>query len=436
MPATPLGSLRLKLTLWYLSTLCAILLLLGGGLFVAISHRFALELDESLRDATAQLERAARTRELESAARGHVIDAVEELRVSDRFLYLLDTTGTPITPAQAAPWIRDAAVRAAGAGSIDREHHARHDRTLRLHAERFALGSGRTLVAAAVADKVELEDRYAALIAAFGAAALIAMVLVAGGGWLLVRQATAPIERSMAQMRRFMADAAHELRTPITVLRTQAEVALQRTREVDAYVGALHGIESESRRLGRIVDDLLILARADSGERPIQLTRLFLDDVVMAVVGAAGAMATARSVALTLGRFDEAPVNGDAELLRQLVMILVDNAIKFTPPGGQVDVAIGVRDEAAVVTVADTGPGITTEQLPHIFERFYRSDPARSRSGENIAAAGGAGLGLSIAQWIAEAHQAEITVQSEPGKGTTFTVQFPVVTAPGRVSLS
>ena len=270
MPASPLRSLRLKLTLWYLSTLCAIILLLGGGLFVAIRRRFALELDASLRDATAQLERAARIRELESGASGRVVDAVEELHIPDRFLYLLDAAGTPIIPAQADPWIRSGAKAAAAGGAFDGEHHPRHDRTLRLHAERFALTNGAALVAVAVADKVELEDRYAALIAEFGGAALIAIVLVAGGGWLLVRQATAPIERSMAQMRRFMADAAHELRTPITVLRTQAEVALERTREVDSYVGTLQGVESESRRLGRIVDDLLILARADSGERPIR----------------------------------------------------------------------------------------------------------------------------------------------------------------------
>jgi signal transduction histidine kinase len=436
MAATPLGALRLKLTLWYLSTLCGILLLLGGGLFIAISHRFAAELDESLRDATVQLERAARTRELESTARGHVVDAVEELRVSERMLYLLDTAGVPDTPRQADGWIRAAAIRAAGAGSADVEHHAHHDLTLQLHAERFRLNGGRTLVAVAVADKVELEDRYAALIAAFGIAALLAIILVAGGGWLLVRQATTPIERNMEQMRQFMADAAHELRTPITVLRTQAEVALQRTREVDGYISALQGIESESRRLGRIVDDLLILARADSGERPIQVRRLFLDDVVMDVVGAAGAMATARGVALTLGRFDEAPVNGDPDLLRQLVMILVDNALKYTPSGGRVDVSVGVRGGAAVVTVTDTGPGIMAAELPHIFERFYRSDPARTREGQEGAPASGAGLGLSIARWIAEAHQAVLSVQSQPDEGATFTVRFPTVPAAGAVSLS
>lgn len=428
-----LRSLRLKLTLWYLATLCAIVLLLGGGLFIAISHRYTAELDESLRDAVSQLERAAHTRELESSARGHVIDAVEELRVSDRFLYLLDSTGAPITPASADPWIRNAAARAMRSGEVDEEHRARHDRHLQLHAERFALTSGRALVAVAVADKIELEDRYAALIAAFGAAAAIALVLVAGGGWLLVRQATAPIEANIGRMRRFMADAAHELRTPITVLRTQAEVALQRPRDADAYAAALQGIESESRRLGRIVDDLLILARADSGERPIQLHRCFLDDVVVDVVGAAGPMATTRGLALTLAGFEEAPVDGDPELLRQLIVILIDNAIKFTPPGGRIDVAVGLTEDGALLTVADTGPGILPDELPHIFERFYRSDPARPRDGRNSATSG-TGLGLSIARWIAEAHHAHIGVDTRPGRGTTFSVRFPTAKAADAVS--
>jgi signal transduction histidine kinase len=321
------------------------------------------------------------------------------------------------------------------AGVLDMEHEVRRDETLKLHAQRFMLLGGRPMVAAAVADKVELEDRYSALIEAFGAAAAIALVLVAGGGWLLVRQSTAPIERSMAQMQRFMADAAHELRTPITVLRTQAEVALQRERDVAGYRTSLQSIESESRRLGRIVDDLLTLARADSGERSVAHDRVFLDDIVMDAVGAAGAMAASRGITVTLAGFEEAAVHGDAELLRQLVMILLDNAIKFTQPGGEVDVTVGVRDASAIVTVADNGPGIAPDQLPHIFERFYRGDPARSR-GDNAPGASGAGLGLSIAQWIAMAQQATIAVTSEAGRGTAVTARFPVAAAPPPVSSS
>jgi signal transduction histidine kinase len=251
--------------------------------------------------------------------------------------------------------------------------------------------------------------------------------MVAIGGWLLVRQSTAPIERSVEQMRRFMADAAHELRTPITVLRTQAEVALQRDREREGYVVALQSIEAESRRLGRIVDDLLTLARADSGESPLSFARVFLDDIVMDAVGAAGALAVARGVSLAIGEFEEAAIHGDAELLRQLVMIVLDNAIKYTPAGGRVDVTVGRHGAEAVLTVVDNGPGIASEQLPHIFERFYRGDPARGRESKRGEAAGGAGLGLSIARWIADAHDAKISVQSTIDRGTSVSVQLAIM---------
>src|SRR5438477_17645 len=126
----------------------------------------------------------------------------------------------------------------------------------------------RPLVAIVVGNNVELQDRYAALIAAFGGAGLAALLLVAAGGWLLVRKSTAPVEATIEHMRRFMADAAHELRTPLTVLRSRAEVTLQQPRDAATYVAALGGIEREAKRLGSIVEDLLILARADAGERP------------------------------------------------------------------------------------------------------------------------------------------------------------------------
>ncbi len=211
-----------------------------------------------------------------------------------------------------------------------------------------------------------------------------------------------------------MADAAHELRTPITVLRTQADVALQRERSAPAYARALRNVEAEGRRLGRIVDDLLTLARADSGERAVTRQRMFLDDTVADAVSAAAAMASTREVALDMDRFDEAPVAGDPELLRQLVMILLDNAIKFTPPGGEVHVSVHRDGGAITVIVADSGSGIPAAALPHIFERFYRVDPSRRRD-----AASGAGLGLSIAHWIADAHGAKLTLASPSSGGTT-----------------
>jgi signal transduction histidine kinase len=423
MALRPLARLRLGLTAWYLATFGAILVLLGGGLFVVIGRQFARQLDDSLHDATVELERAARIREMESkAARGQVVDAVEELHIPDRSLYLIDASGQPVTPATAPAWIRLAAAAAAREGRVQRDLDPHRGNTLRLDAERFTLASGAPLVAVAVADKVELEDRYATLIATFGATAAAALLLVVAGGWFLVRKSTAPVELSIEHMRRFMADAAHELRTPLTVLRSRAEIALQQSRAASEYEDALRGIETEAKRLGTIVEDLLILARADAGERPIARERVFLDDLTLDAAGTARVVAQAKGVQLDVGDFEEAPVEGDPTLLRQLVMILLDNAVKFTASGGHVRVSVNAPEQRPQLVVEDSGVGIAADQLPHVFERFYRGDPARTRANGN--GADGAGLGLSIAKWIADVHHAEIVVSSEPGHGTKVTVLF------------
>ena len=421
-PLQPLARLRLGLTAWYLATFGAILVFLGGGIFVVIGRQFSKQLDDSLHEATVELQRAARIREMESkTARGQVVDAVEELHIPERSLYLFDGSGNPITPALAPNWITLAAHDAARSGTVQRDQDPRRGNTLRLRAERFTLASGTPVVAVAVADKVELEDRYATLIATFGAAAAAALLLVVAGGWFLVRKSTAPVELTIVHMRRFMADAAHELRTPLTVLRSRAEIALQQPRAAGEYEDALRGIELEAKRLGTIVEDLLILARADAGERPIARERVFLDDLTLDAAGAARVVAQAKGVALELEEFGEAPVDGDPMLLRQLVMILLDNAVKFTARGGSVRVRVGASSERPTLVVEDTGVGIPAEQLPHVFERFYRGDPARSRGNGSVD---GAGLGLSIAKWIADAHNAEISVSSEPGTGTRVSVRF------------
>ena len=411
--------LRLRLTFWYVATFGLIILLLGAGLFAVIRYQLSQQLDDSLHSATAELVRAARIREVEAAgARGRVIDAVDELNIPDRTLYLLDPQGNPVKPDTAAEWIRSAARKAATAGQLTVDHDTPARETLRLHALRFRLASGRPLIAVAVADQIELEDRYADLIAAFAAAAFAALVLVAAGGFLLVRKSTAPIERSMVFMRRFMADAAHELRTPITVLRTRVDVALQQPRDASHYVSALNSVEAEARRLGGIVDSLLVLARADSGERQIERERFFLDDVAIDAAGASRVVARQKGVEVRVEEFEEAPVVGDPALARQLIMILLDNAVKFTDSGGEVRVRVSLHQGVPTFVVEDTGIGIKREDLARVFQRFFRGETARSRTD-------GAGLGLSIASWIAREHGAEIVLTSEPGHGTRVVVTFP-----------
>jgi len=416
----PLARLRLRLTAWYAGTFAVILLVLGVGLFAAIARQIDRELNASVRRAALELIGAARVREMEARqARGAVVDAVDELHIPDRGLYLFDGAGNLIRPDTANERLREVAREAARDSVVDRElSEEREDRTIEVHAERFKLSDGNWYVAMAVADRVEIEDRYALLIAAFAVAALAALALVIGGGALLARKSTVPVQRAFEQMRRFMADAAHELRTPITILRTRADVARQREREPAAYVETLVEIERDAARMGAIVDDLLTLARADAGERGLRTERCFFDDVVIDAVHAAQPLAERRGVALEVGAFEEAPVLGEPALLRQATLIVLDNALKYTPAGGTVTVTVGAAGGYCSLTVRDTGVGIRSDVLSHVFERFYRGAPAEGREP-------GAGLGLAIARWVAEAHGGTVAIESEAGRGTTVTIRLP-----------
>ena len=412
-----LRRLRLRLTAWYVGTFLGILLLIGIGLFAAVTRRFDADLDASLRAAAHKLAEAAQSRGVAASS--------ATLLIPDRRLIVFDTTGTVFTgPAQ--PWLSDLARAAIVRG----EHSASHgadDAIFRAYALPFALADGTKLVAVAVADEIEVEDKYAAVIGAAVAAAIVALILVAAGGWIVTRKSTEPVELAMTHMRRFMADAAHELRTPLSVIRTRAEVALRRPREPEDYAVVLRGIEQEASRVTRIVEDLLMLARADAGERPIERERVFLDDVALDAAEGVRALAERTGVQLAVEQFDEAPVIGDAVLLRRLVVILLDNAIKFSRPGGEVRVDVRVNRTGAVLSVVDSGIGIADEHLSHVFERFYRGDAARTR--DLSVASEGVGLGLSIAQWIVHEHGATVRIESRLGAGTRVTVAFPPPTA-------
>ncbi|HXB26892.1 MAG TPA: HAMP domain-containing sensor histidine kinase [Gemmatimonadaceae bacterium] len=421
----PLTRLRLQLTAWYAGTFCLILFVLGVLVFTVIAQRLAKELDESLVDATQAAEQATQIRETEAALGStQLVDAFSELVIPERRLYLLDSTGTPIVPHEVPEPVLKAAAKAVESGSDDQrfklDRGGPHQRLFQAHAERFQVRGGRHYIVVAVADRIELEDRYARLIAALAAGAVGAVLLVAVGGWFLAWKAIEPIERNLAYVRRFVADAAHELRTPVSVLRSRADVALSRERQPEAYVDALTSVGLEAERMGRIVDDLLTLARVDAGERAIVRKQIYLDDLALDAVSGVRVLAETHGVDLDVTEFEEAPVEADPILVRQLLVILLDNAVKFTPTGGSVSLSVRSVDGRAMVTVDDTGVGISPADLPRIYDRFYRGDDARRRSD-------GAGLGLSIAKWIADTHGADIELVSTVGQGTRVTVRFPPV---------
>lgn len=400
--------------------LALVLAILGALLFAALAHDLSVSLDASLRAATKEIARAAERREEERALPGAAaIDAVDELRIPDRELFLFDESGHPLKPASADTMVQSLAREAVLKGSSTRRWDAPPDLTLQAYAERFTTTAGARYVAAAMMNRDPIDDRYATLLAYAGALGVLGLVLVASGGWLLAQKSVAPVERTMEQMRRFMADAAHELRTPVAVIRSRVDVTLERPRDAAAYETMLAELRFEVERLATLVNDLFTLARADSDERAFSPVRVQLDEIVLGAVSTAGWIASRREIRLDVTEADEAVIDGDVALVRQLVLILLDNAIKFSYNGGRVEIAVRANAAMATVVVQDDGAGIASADIPHVFDRFYRAESARG-------ATVGAGLGLAIAKWISDVHQAQIVIAPAPERGTRVTVRFPV----------
>lgn len=228
------------------------------------------------------------------------------------------------------------------------------------------------------------------------------------------------LDGAVRRMRQFTADASHELRTPISIIRTSAELALRRQRDPAEYRKALESIERESEWMTQLAEDLLLLARADSGTLKLRSERVYIDDLARTVSGETAPMAEVRGITMhTRFGAGDAQVNGDGRALHRLLAILLDNAVEHTPAEGSIEVETQVTGGHVDVAVRNSGDGIPGEDLPHIFERFYRGDRARTRQG-------GAGLGLAIARSIAQAHGAEIDVESTPGNGARFSVKMPL----------
>ncbi|HEY9289448.1 MAG TPA: ATP-binding protein [Candidatus Dormibacteraeota bacterium] len=264
-----------------------------------------------------------------------------------------------------------------------------------------------------------VNDSLSRLIRQLVLASIVGIVLGALASLLMALRSLRPISRAFERQREFVADASHELRTPLTLIRTNVEAWLRRASGPNkAYA---QNIIEEVEQLNRIVGDLTTLALADARQLDIQRQPLELNTVVQDLMTQATPLAEERGVRLQPVLNGGVRVEADPTRVRQLLLILMDNAMRHTPSGGEVSVGVLREDGHARITVTDNGEGIPPADLPHIFERFYRADKARSR--EN----GGSGLGLAIAKWIVDAHRGDILVKSAEGKGTEVEISLPAM---------
>ncbi len=309
-----------------------------------------------------------------------------------------------------------AAVNAARAGATDIRKTSVDGTPIQLISEPV-VRAGQTYVIQVVADRTADARALQQLLAVLLIGGVAAFGLSVVGGALYARRALVPIRESLRRQREFAADASHELRTPLAVVRGSVEY-LQRHPDstIAQETETLDDIKAETDHLTELVESLLLLARANSGAIELDRQPLDLADATTTALEPLAGIAAAAGVTLRLDA-KPTPAAGDALRLRQLVTILVDNAIRHSPPGGTVTVVTQPAGDRAAITVSDEGPGIRAEDLPHVFERFWRAPDAPS---------GGAGLGLSIALWIVERHGGTIEASSPASGGARFEVLLPV----------
>lgn len=461
------GSIRIRLTVWYLGILALGFVLFGIGSWYAMRASAFEAIDEELEDRIHGVEQFMQLQigslspaEIRDEFREHSVlgpggDLFQVCTSTGEWLYrsaVLQNSEVPIRlPGQL------------GAASL-LENLTVQDRPLRFATRRVVVeGQPYAIqVAAPLHEFYEALDRFRLLL--WLSAPLLLACASAGGFWMS-RRALRPVDRitaaadsisisrlserldvpksadelqrlsetlnrmlgrlqsSVERMSQFTADASHELRAPVSLIRTTAELAVQGGRTNEEYHEDMSQILAEAERTSRLIDNLLLLARADAGSDGLQKELTDLATSVREALEQGRKLAADRRIEIT-GALAAEPVVvlGDAEALRRLVFILIDNAIKYNKEGGSVRVDLGSESGQAVCRVSDTGIGIAEQDLPHIFDRFWRADKVRSRG------AGGAGLGLSIARWIAERHNGTIGVASQPGKGSTFTVRIPAET--------
>jgi two-component system OmpR family sensor kinase len=457
-------SIRLQLTAWYGAVLVVLVAVLGGLIYELLAGNLQHEVERQL---------AARAAEIRITLNGDednpkfqdVAAPGELLLFYDPDGTLKDSTSTPYRPAGLPAWANQAGSQGVyGAVTLP-------DGRWLLYAvpvgdEDHPADMGRLLVGRS------LEPMYAMLqqtLSTFAVAGPLLVLFACLGGYFLAGRALAPVsaithaaqriraeglgpgtrigmparhdelgelsatldamltqlEAAFMRERRFTADAAHELRTPLAVVETETSIALTRPRSAQEYQRVLAVVEGETARMGRLVTNLLALARADAGQHLLTWSPVRLDALCNSVANQMSSLAGEKGITLASHPDCEMTVLGDEIWLTQMLVNLVDNAIKYTPPGGWVRIALAAAPAQAIIRVEDNGAGIAADQLQYIFERFYRADQARNRDDP----AAGFGLGLAICNWVTHAHGGTLEVVSRLGHGSSFLIRLPM--APG-----
>jgi heavy metal sensor kinase len=460
-------SIGLRLTLWYLAIFLLAELIFGAGMWLILRQNLFDIADTALEGQASDLQRFLEARkDVPLPQLQTEISEDYTIERSEDYLQIADASGNTIYRSR---FLEEHPLPALSPDELDRPLYE----SRKLGHERFRLLSkqietgGRVYVVRIghpMHEELETLDAFRAYLLWF--APLLLLAASAGGYWLS-RRALAPvdaltrtartisghnlssrleqlhtgdelqrlsdtlnemlgrIESAFLRITEFTADASHELRTPLALIHTEAELALRRSRDESEYREALRHILLEADRTAKLVEELLTLARADSGRETLAIHSIDLLPILRESASNWKQVASLRNL-----QFDEhlngqrLPVMADENALRRVVDILLDNALKYTPASGKVTLSAKEKGNRVLVTIEDTGVGIAPADQGRIFERFYRVDKARTRE------LGGAGLGLAIAQWIVQLHQGTITVNSEPGKGSRFQIEIPATQFP------
>ncbi len=426
-------ALRWRLTAWYVLAFAVVFVVIGVSVFYWVDRRLSQEVDTAVAQVSDQARTAVNQGEKTDTTGAGIGLSSEDIRdvlanqslgrSADVFILLLNPGGSIAAnpgdvPLGGLPDQASIAHARTGAEDWRSAHVDGHD--LRLHTVPIYNRSGALDGFIQTGKSLEARDRSLrtlALVMASGG--LVGLLLAMAGGLVVAGVAIRPVRRSFERQREFVADASHELRTPLTVIRTNAETLSVIAPQDDA----VEDIVAESKYMTRLLDDLLVLAGSDQEGIELSLARVDLADLARSAGRAAARLASDAGLTFDAVVDGALMVRADAERLREVLLILLDNAVKYTPSGGRITLRARKERGEAIVGVDDTGVGVPFDEIPRLFDRFYRVDKARSR------ALGGAGLGLSIAREIMDAHGGSLQFRSEPGKGSTVTMRLPLTNA-------